>query len=239
MSHCAQRRMDWYLKRDLAEKIDDKTFKLKFPPKGMGNSKDVEYFKEERSNHCVVCGTKENLTIHHIVPYCYRKHFPVETKSRNSFDVMCVCHECHDEYERTAEKQKRDFAKAFGIGFDNTIDKEIRQINKIVGAAQALQMHHTKMPVERIDELEHFLSFSFGYEVTTDNVAEVIAKEQLEKHRIQKGQDQTSKLVLEAFLAEGNEIIDFILFWREHFLEHAKPQYISELWLEGYQKREW
>ena len=85
MCYCAMRKINWYLKRNLATQISNNpvVIKLNFQPKGKGNA-DNPFYLQERRNICVVCGTQENLTKHHCVPYCFRKHFPNEYKSHTS-----------------------------------------------------------------------------------------------------------------------------------------------------------
>ena len=72
MCACDHKKMNWYLDRNLAEKLSDNTFKLTFKPEGKGHATESAYFAEKRVNCCVICGTEADLTKHHIVPYCYR-----------------------------------------------------------------------------------------------------------------------------------------------------------------------
>ena len=67
-----KRRVDWYLKRDLATKTSDGII-LNFNPKGNGHEKD-KYHLAAKENICVVCGESQldTLTKHHIIPQSFR-----------------------------------------------------------------------------------------------------------------------------------------------------------------------
>ena len=103
MFRCESKKANWYLKRDLADIITDEplVIKLKFQPNGLGNH-NKNYGLSEMENICVVCGSDEFLTRHHVVPICYRKYFPIEKKSHNFHDVLSVCAVCHESYEKFA-----------------------------------------------------------------------------------------------------------------------------------------
>ena len=91
MFRCDEKKANWYIKRNLAEIIsnDPLIVKLKFQPKGLGNH-NKKYGLSVIENICVVCGSDEFLTRHHVVPTCYRKFFPLEKKSHNFHDVLSL-----------------------------------------------------------------------------------------------------------------------------------------------------
>ena len=109
------KRMNWYMDRDLADRVDDKTYQLNFVTQGDGNENRADYYKVPLENKCVVCGTDEELTKHHVVPSQYRKHLPVEYKGRNSYDIVIMCDTHHNEYEREAEKLKDELLIKYGL----------------------------------------------------------------------------------------------------------------------------
>jgi hypothetical protein len=62
-----RKKLNWYLDRNLAEKLDDCSIRLIFQPNGVGHvNPDEEYYLEDRDNICVVCGTSSDLTLHHV-----------------------------------------------------------------------------------------------------------------------------------------------------------------------------
>ena len=111
MFRCQEKKINWYLKRDLAQivNLDPLTIKLNFEPNGLGNHNKV-YGLGEMDNLCVVCGNNIEITRHHVVPICYRRFFPIEKKSHNFHDVLSVCADCHENYEYYAFKFKLDLS---------------------------------------------------------------------------------------------------------------------------------
>jgi len=91
------------------------------------------------------------------VPTWYRKHFPEELKSHNSYDVVGLCVECHDVYEMEAMKLKEALSAEYGFNTKVTqyvIDYKLRRIKKI---ASALLQNTTKLPQKRVEEYENTL----------------------------------------------------------------------------------
>lgn len=236
MAHCSKKRMNWYLKRGLAESVNETTFKLTFEPKGVGNAEDVEYQLEKRQNKCIVCGALERLTLHHIVPFCYRKHFPNEYKSRNSFDVVCMCHKCHDEYERVAQLEKNKLCERFSLQVQNPQTEEQKKDRETLSLLKTLQLYSERIPKSRREEIKETLNNYFGRTIK-DNELESLVEKQLEHVTgNSKVLESVAQLVLDAFVKETS-LFDFILYWREHFLEHANPKYLSESWKDSYKTR--
>ena len=105
------KRLEWYLKRGLAEKTCDSppTIRLLFQPKGNG---DIDELKEhKRHNRCSVCGNPDKITLHHILPMEYRRHAPVQIKARASILVIPLCDLCHSTYEREARLFRKELEK--------------------------------------------------------------------------------------------------------------------------------
>lgn len=93
---CGSKKAKWYIKNDLAFEKDGSLY-LKFEPKGRNSSNII------RDNICVSCGVGYDLTRHHVVPYCYRRHYGVK---HDSFDILSLCINCHSKYEAEAMKLK-------------------------------------------------------------------------------------------------------------------------------------
>lgn len=237
MAHCSEKRMKWYLKRNLAEQVSETTFRLTFEPKGIGNADDVEYQLAERENKCVVCGITEKLTLHHIVPFCYRKHFPIEYKNRNSFDVVCMCHHCHDEYERVAQLEKKTLCERFSLQERTGENTEQRRAREMLSLLKTLQLYQDKIPEKRTIEIADKLTSYFNTKVDRGNLEFLIEQHSEYVKDITQAPDSVSNKVLEAFVVE-NSLFDFILYWREHFLKHAKPRHLNKLWIESYKTRD-
>jgi hypothetical protein len=114
MFRTGEKRANWYLKRELATQVDERTIQLNFEAAGPGHIGD-DYYLESRPNICVVCGRSgENLNRHHIVPYQYRRWFSVELKTYSSYDVQAICLDHHEEYEGYAQEFSRQLAEEYG-----------------------------------------------------------------------------------------------------------------------------
>ena len=90
-------RADWYLTRNLGIEIPtahpySRTIKLNFEPKGRPESTHGLHPKETR---CVVCGSTELLTLHHVVPRLIRKSFPEQDANRQHLWCLLLCEEHH------------------------------------------------------------------------------------------------------------------------------------------------
>lgn len=69
VGHVNEKRINWYLTRGLASRIDDDTIILNFEPKWKGEVSR----RGLKPNYCIVCGSTEQLTRHHILPTCFVK----------------------------------------------------------------------------------------------------------------------------------------------------------------------
>jgi len=112
MCHINGKRANWYVEKGLAEWIDEKTFQLKFEPKGKGK-KDLLFYNQKLENRCVVCGNdhQDELNKHHVVPSVFRSRFPIQYKESNHHDVLVTCLDCHENYEHEAMLYKIELVK--------------------------------------------------------------------------------------------------------------------------------
>jgi hypothetical protein len=87
----AEKRARWYLDRGLGRLVaeDPLTVMLTFEPKGKGHAGE-SFYTTARSNVCAGWGTEESLTLHHIVPHCYRRHLPAEVKDHSCHDLVAL-----------------------------------------------------------------------------------------------------------------------------------------------------
>lgn len=95
-------RAEWYLSRNLGAEILSlspylRTIKLNFEPKGRPESTHGLHTKE---THCVVCGAKAPLTLHHVVPRLIRRSFPAKDASKQHLWCLLLCEKHHLEIEK-------------------------------------------------------------------------------------------------------------------------------------------
>ena len=207
LAHVDTKRMNWYLDRDLAIMINNKDFQLTFVSKG---DKDRgEYYKLALINNCVICGVEDNLTKHHVVPHQYRKYMPIKYKSKASFDVLCLCLYCHHEYEIISDEFKNELLVKYDI-VDNTKDiQKVHKYHKTLNSEHASQIPMEKK-VKMVEHLEEFFNASI------EEILEVDGYEF----------ESTTELLMK----EIDDIEEFVIMWRKHFIEYAKPEYLPQEW---------
>lgn len=230
MFRCLEKRVKWYLNRNLAEIIGDNplSIKLNFTPKGNGESIDV--LKMERYNKCVICG-KEDLNIltkHHLVPFVYRQHFPEDRKQHSSLFVVPICRECHFKYENEhACKLKDILAETYSAPLNVTTDNPN---DKILGIIRCLIQFNDRIPEDRKEKLRKSL-----LERTKDIKFERILdfKENSHLEYIQKVVEAQSKE--KPISTHGKIVVDniknldeFEKMWAKHFVDNMNPQYMPE-----------
>lgn len=136
------KKLQWYVKRELADPIDERTIKLRFEPKGrfgvrrelraggaaegMGVNADEAAMLEQRErfyttfkeNRCVVCGSEQNMARYNIVPSCYRAFLPT-AQQPGSHDVLLLCVPCHQKASTTHGREvKEAIAAQVGVEFN-------------------------------------------------------------------------------------------------------------------------
>jgi hypothetical protein len=216
MSFVDQNKMDWYIKKNLAEKIDEKTFKINFIPNGSGVN--VSYYEKAIENRCVCCASTEKLTKHHVLPYRFKKYFPIEYKSHTSFDVLLLCETCHSKYEIQANKFQNEIIKTYNA---NTIIYN-KEYKTITGMINSLLKNNDFIPNIRkeymLKEIKHYFKDD---SITIETVSKYLKPVSSEK--------EIENSIQNTILSIGG-YFKFIVMWRKHFVDTMNPQYLSEEW---------
>ncbi|KAA8526510.1 hypothetical protein F0562_008287 [Nyssa sinensis] len=154
LCYCNRRKLEWYLRRDLAKLVDDNppAIMLLFEPKGRPEDEDNDFY--------------------------IQKHF----KSHRSHDIVLLCVDCHEIAHAAAEKYKKQIAAEFGIPLFIRIVIDSKQAHDICGssasivnleeagvtplelrtAAMALLRHGSRMPSKRREELMQIVMRYYG-----------------------------------------------------------------------------
>lgn len=212
------RRANWYIQRNLAEWMDDthQDFRLFFEPNGHGQHDDA-FYTQKMDDHCVVCGTTEELTKHHVVPYQFRRILPVHYKGRNHHDILLVCWTCHERYEREADKLKEvilhdyGFSKPFEISPEEQHNRRVQSAKHIIeelenGTLKSRNGVQAKIPKDRLLTLQK-----------TANLPEMVVPEAWQPKFLKKMENEKA-------------LHDFFIMWRNHFVDTMKPQYLPKYW---------
>lgn len=216
-----EKRIRWYLKRDLAEKISETplTIRLKFEPAGSGALD--EFLLSQRKNMCVVCGSGEKLTRHHILPRCYRVHFPESIKKHNSYDILVLCSSCHEKYECAARRLRRQILEELKIS--EPVTEICHRTMVAAKAATALVQHAEKIPPERVAYLRQIVADYCGKR--SPSAADIKFVSEIDWNKHPEGPCASKQVVI----AIGN-INDFAKRWRHHFLKTMSPKCMPPEW---------
>jgi len=218
MCRMGKKRVDWYVERGLAKvvSLDPHTIQLLFEPNGLGNYND-EYYLAEKDNACVVCGSQDELTKHHALPRCFRKHFPSCLKRYDSHDVLLVCRPCHEDYEVHATELKKKL-----VGCTNITAMEEGDVAHIraIKAAKTLLRYGDSIPDD--SALRLMLRIE---EYAGDFSDEIVQKLSEEKFGGYHSADVWKEAV--SNIKDYNE---FTRMWREHFVEVMQPKHLPEHW---------
>lgn len=208
-------RSNWYLKRNLATKIDEKTIRLLFEPNGRGN---LVIFKK---NICVVCGTTDNLNKHHVVPRIYRKEMPTEIKDRSSHDIVSVCTSCHMLYEDKVSDYKKYIDEKYCLqSKTQEVQLDLLTARK---AAGAIKEHRDSLPADRVKYLQNKIA---------DYFHETYSEDLLDRILQIRPKSLTQKNFKERF--KEIDLNEFCRSWRKHFVDTMNPQFLPEQWsIEG------
>ncbi|KAG6557252.1 hypothetical protein Mapa_001179 [Marchantia paleacea] len=227
---CDRRKLDWYVRRGLAEFIqeDPPAVKLLFEPKGRPDDAGNEFYVQSKSNRCVGCGESSHYLRYRIIPSCYRQHFPEHLKSHRSHDIVLLCVDCHEAAHKAAEKHKRQIAEQFGVplfakvldgngGENETIVPEAESGKgvsplRLKNAAMALLRHGSRIPTQRREELEEVVKAYYGRENISQQdlrAALFVSMGPHERHRLSKnilGRGSSQKKATEKLLEEATHL---------------------------------
>jgi hypothetical protein len=217
MCYIGSKRANWYLSRNLAEKISDKKIKLLFNPNGLGH-----YFDKERNipvkNHCVVCGCDDVkwLSKHHTVPECFRKHFPLKWKSYRSHEILFVCVECHRQYELVASKIKFDLTSKYGG------EAVFKQDGKIRGHIKTLLRYGDCLPPDKKLDLQIEIMIHHNVDDVDEETLKFLLKKKIESP-------------YKKFADSITNHYEFNRFWKQHFIDTMNPQFLPAYWRPEYE----
>ena len=217
------KKANWYIERGLAEWISETSIKLKFEPNGLGLH-NKSYGLHSMENICVVCGSDQYLTKHHVVPKCYRIHFSDEYKTHKFHDVLALCHDCHYTYEKVAFEYKKEIGEIYGypiVALAKEMSGLNRNVLKLKGLIKCLT--NPSIPESRIKEIESKIKEDLNIDEVTPDVIESI--DRLEDN-IAPSQNGHGKGVVDQI----KDIQKFQSDWRYHFINNMNPRFLPKNW---------
>lgn len=250
MFTCSGKKARWYLERDLAIEVDDFKIQFTFEPNGHGFKENEEFGRSIRKAQCVVSGVKNDLQRHHIVPYCYRSHFPQQYKSKNHHDVVLIEHDLHAQYEIEATKYKDVLADTYGIKkiveYNKAYSILLRQFNreKIISLSKisAIFKGYGKLNQEIIYENLLYVSEQTGIDfnfLKNINYIQLLKlyrllqekyNNELNMFKARHAQYYDHGWHMVQKLNSDEKIQEFVKLWRQHFIDTMNPQYMPHGW---------
>lgn len=212
-------RANWYVDRNLAVRIDGDIIQLTFEPQARTDVDDP-FLQSEKKDICVVCGSIEKLSRHHIIPHSYRRYFSKKTKSHCCHDVVITCVPCHEQYEKKAEELKEKLAKQYDAPIAGHIDLDMVGLMK---AAYALKTSNN-IPEHREKQLLNVLRKFFNKEDISKRDIEIAVEHA--KNYVNNPENKHGKIVI----SKINNLQSFYELWRYHFLHTMNPQHMPEHW---------
>jgi hypothetical protein len=230
-----EERTNWYLERGLAEIVegfDPFTIRLTFEPAGRGNVGD-EFYLSDKLNCCVVCGNEEGFNQHHVVPRCYRRHFPQNYKDRASHDVLILCLDCHVAYEKEADKLKALIGEELGFSFIQKSEKAMKESPSDMAryAARVLLVNRSQMPQERILALEATVRQATEQEPTQEVLEGLAGTMVMEQDKMVRRRAQQFAFQQYAQHVVSQINLDSLVYrWRQHFIDTMNPRFLPNGW---------
>ncbi|GMP66833.1 hypothetical protein CsSME_00027028 [Camellia sinensis var. sinensis] len=230
LCYCDRRKLEWYLRRDLAKIVDENppAIMLLFEPKGRPEDEDNDFYIHSKKNICVGCGEGNHYLRYRIIPSCYRMHFPEHLKSHRSHDIVLLCVDCHEIAHAAAEKYKKKIAAEFGIPLFVRKVVDSRQTQDASGtsashdgtgvsplqlrtAAMALLRHGQRMPSNRREELiQIVMKYYGGREISEEDLerALLVGMTPHERRRLVKKRGSAYKKSTKSVIPEEQESCD-------------------------------
>lgn len=214
----------WYLNRGLVEVVgtDPPVLRFRFAPGGPGHAGDAFYLggKEDR---CVVCGATQGLNRHHVVPSVYRRHLPREMKEHSHHDVVLLCLECHERYEREADDLKAELGRECGVPPHGLRGETDRARKRATQFAATLLRDRGRIPAARRDEMLRAVGAWLKKWPIDDADLATVASAGLggEQGAVEHGPQ---------VVAAAGDLQAFVRRWRAHFLRVMGPRHLPPLW---------
>lgn len=125
------------------------------------------------------------LTLHHVVPYQYRKEMPLSFKSHGSHDVLPLCVDDHEIYEHFAESEKLKLVEKYDAPLTGRSWIKHTGHSFVRAAAAALSRYRAAIPADIIAELERimmaFFSVDAPEQISNEMLQEAMQLKSLER----------------------------------------------------------
>ncbi|OEU16717.1 hypothetical protein FRACYDRAFT_149334, partial [Fragilariopsis cylindrus CCMP1102] len=236
-----KKKANWYVKKQLAvwRREEDAGTMAATPIKT--NDDDGNTFERmntyninHKKNICVACGG--GLMRHYVVPYSYRKKFPIKFKTHLPHDIVLLCIECHIAMDQAIKICRTDIYEQSYRTDPNTRHKVIvdEKLKHIKSYSRALYLYKNKLPKHRIQLYEKYVLKEHlvtsnqndpDYETDADAYDKNLITEKLNPKYI-----PLVDLVIKHKLKTDQDVREFVIGWRQFFVDTLNPQYLPIGW---------
>ncbi|AYV84126.1 MAG: hypothetical protein Hyperionvirus18_2 [Hyperionvirus sp.] len=216
LGYCSLAKYDWYLTKNLAEKIEDGKVMLKFEPKYRTMTRDCA---SKKLNRCYVCSAEGDLRKYHVIPSQYKKQLPVTLKSHNSTDIIPLCVECESEATFEKEEFRRNLEDEYNVSQSNFIDDKkalLKALSKKILGARS----HGILEKDSMVRIQEILK----REPTDDDLKEYSG---CNPSMMYQGTKSAAEYVTKQFL-EKDQIKELMLLWKQLFVDTMDPEMIPD-----------
>lgn len=229
----SQKKVDWYLKRNLIEQIEENKFKFLFKPKGNGQYGDGEWDKTSLSmrcmfkqNVCVVSGRNTHLTRHHIVPAAYSKYFLFDDYHKNRMghhDVVLLTSALHEEYEIKALYLKEKLCKKYDITpFKDSCKLQGKVFSSVKQGKKLLDKNYIENNKYYKKELAEYC---MRFNLNEDQIEKFVEEREKDVNALNGHYKELSEKLISLEMIQ-----EFCEIWRKHFIDTMKPKFLPDEW---------
>jgi hypothetical protein len=136
-------------------------------------------------------------------------------KEHNSYDVLLLCGECHEKYERKADLLKAQLEEESGV----PLFKQSYQKLQVAHRALQYYLSGSCHPKAKESLLEKIFLYDPNAKLEKEYLDEV-------ENVIEHSKTEHGRMVV----AKQGSVENFIIMWRQHFLDHVKPEYLPTGW---------
>jgi exonuclease 3'-5' domain-containing protein 2 len=220
ISWCSKKKKDWYLQEGIVKPVGDDAIQFLVETAVDFREKHPEALSYK--DCCVVCGTKEGLSSHHVVPYSFVEFFTNDWKDYCEHDVVYLCVKCHNKYEKSSHQFRMELLKKYGVSaaYDRIKGQAIAAANTI---------RKRKVPNNVKEKLLGRIVRYLNKTQITDQDIKAVSKLKL----VEKEEDRPSAQLVRNL----TDIGEFCALWRDHFIKTMKPKHLTKGWDINYDRQ--
>ena len=239
VEYCSEDKVNtFYLKYNVAIPLDDRTLQLKIDYDNDGN----EYFAHRLKPSCVVCNKIDRTGGHtsnkvvRIIPTVYVKLLPIPYSEHNNMNIVRVCSAHHQQWTNYSDRYAAHWTESL-LGTEYIELKECAKVNDKFNSIIRLLQNRERIeliPMEKVESLLREVKELSGNNITLDNVHSIEQRDRSAYNTVQH--ERGYEMAFERYL-QAHSLDQFILMWRELFIEHMKPSFMDPVWLANYKTK--